>query len=103
MEAESDGCPILYSRELRLLLRSTDDVPDLACGQCSAVLASGVSLGRFLTIAEVVALEVRALAVEEGPMAITDTMKLDKSVYLAGVERPVLKCPMCEALNYPRG
>src|SRR5690242_4530943 len=103
MEAESGGCPIIYSRELRLLLRSTEDAPDLACGQCSAVLASGVSLSRFLTIAEVVALEVRAFKVEEGPMAFADTMKLDKGVYLAGVERPVLKCPMCDALNCPRG
>ena|SRR5689334_18156797 len=84
---------------LQALMRGTEDAPDLICGRCRRVLTSGISLGRFMTIDDVLSRKVRAFALDAGPLVVDETIKLREGVCVAGLRRPVLKCPSCNALN----
>ena len=84
---------------LQCLMRGTDNTPDLICGWCRHVLTSGIALSRFMTIDDVVNREVRAFALDAGTLVVEDTIKLSDGVYVAGDQKPVLKCPACNALN----
>jgi hypothetical protein len=86
---------------LQRLLRGTDNTPDLICGWCRHVLTSGISLSRFMTIDDVVNSEARAFALDAGTLVVEDTIKLSDGVYVAGIQKPVLKCPACNAFNDP--
>ena len=69
------------------------------CGRYAQVLASGISLNRFMTIEDVVSSEVRAFALDAGALFVDETIRLRDGVCVAGIHKPVLKCLACGALN----